>query len=291
MTTRTVQLRELLLGIEGLALLRHLYDGTDEEARERLAEIRRILADEALAGGEATSEADARTGYRAWSERYDEPGNPLIAMEQPIVWSLLEALPVGRALDLACGTGRHAKRLAALGHRVTGIDLTPEMLQRAAQSVPGATFREGDVRQIPAGDREFDVVVCGLALAHVPDLHAAVAEIARVLADGGTAIVSVLHPFLAHLGWHAPFADREGRRRFVREHAHAHADYLAAFRSAGLGVRDCIEPVLAVEHLREKRRAFRHAPAATIAAYEGVPGVLVWCVGHGHGHGHGHGGA
>jgi SAM-dependent methyltransferase len=276
--TRHVRLRELLIGIEGLALLRRLYDGTDEEAERRIDEVRRILDDEAFAAGEATGEADARSGYERWSLRYDEPGNPLIAIEQPVVWRLLEAIAPGRALDLACGTGRHARRLVELGHRVEGVDLTPEMLRLAAQNVPQASFREGDLRAIPAPSGAFDLVVCGLALAHVPDLPGAVAELARVLRVGGIAIVSVLHPFLAHLGWHAPFEDDAGQRRFVREHAHEHADYFDAFRRAGLGVHDCLEPRLGESQLREKRRAFRHAPEATIAAYEGLPGALVWRV-------------
>jgi hypothetical protein len=41
--TRNVRLSELLVGIEGLALLRHLYDGTDEAADRRIEEARRIL--------------------------------------------------------------------------------------------------------------------------------------------------------------------------------------------------------------------------------------------------------
>jgi SAM-dependent methyltransferase len=276
--TRHVRLRELLIGVEGLALLRRLYDGTDEEAALRIAEVRRIVGDETFAAGEATGESDARTGYMHWSTRYDEPGNPMIALEQPVVWGLLDGIAPGHALDLACGTGRHARRLVELGHRVEGIDLTPEMLRRAAENVPEARFREGDLRRIPLPSGELDLVVCGLALAHVPDLGGAVAELARVLRAGGIAIVSVLHPMLAHLGWHAPFEDEDGRRRFVREHPHGHADYFAAFDRAGLQVRACLEPRLRLEHVREKRRAFRHAPEATLAAYEGLPGALVWSV-------------
>ena len=276
--TRHVSLRELLLGVEGLALLRRLYDCTDEEAARRVAEVRRVLDDEAFAAGEATGEADARSGYTRWSARYDEPGNPLIAIEEPVVWRMLEGIAPGRALDLACGTGRHARRLVELGHRVEGIDLTPEMLEHAAKNVPAASFREGDLREVPAASGEHDLVVCGLALAHVPDLQRAVAELARVLRTGGIAIVSVLHPMLAQLGWHAPFEDAEGRRRFVREHPHGHADYFDAFRRAGLRVIDCVEPRLGLAELQQKRRAYRHAPEATIAAYEGLPGALVWKV-------------
>jgi hypothetical protein len=88
--------------------------------------------------------------------------------------------------------------------------------------------------------------------------------------------VSVLHPFQAHLGWHAPFADATGKRGFVREHPHTHADYLKAFRSASLDVRNCVEPELKADQVRTKQRAFRHIPEATMQAYLGLPGVLVW---------------
>jgi SAM-dependent methyltransferase len=275
---RHVRLNELLVGIEGLALLRHLYDGSDEDAGQRLTEVRRLLDDEQFANAEPTSEADPLAGYRAWSETYDEPGNPIVALEQPVVWSLIETAPPGRALDAACGTGRHARRLVELGHDVTGVDLTPEMLQRAAGRVPEARFIEGNLRGLPAEDAAFDLVVCGLALSHLPQLGPPVGELARVLRPGGRMVISVLHPFQAHLGWHAPFSDGRGERAFVREHPHTHADFLDGFRAAGLTLTDCVEPRLGPEHVRAKRRAFERIPAAVTAAYAGLPGVLVWAL-------------
>lgn len=273
---RRVRLRELLIGVEGLALLRHLYDGRDDAADQRLAEVRRLLDDEAFAPTELTSEADPSTGYRSWSESYDEPGNPIVGLEEPVVRSLLDSLPRGQALDAACGTGRHARHLVDQGHEVLGVDLSPEMLHRAAENVPEARFLEGDLRDIPAQDEHFDHAVCGLALGHLADLDAGVGELARVLKPGGRLVVSVLHPFQAHLGWQAPFSDARGERSFVREHTHTHADYLEAFRSASLHVRACVEPELNADQARAKRRAFRHIPEATIQAYVGLPGVLVW---------------
>jgi ubiquinone/menaquinone biosynthesis C-methylase UbiE len=113
-----------------------------------------------------------------------------------------------------------------------GIDISPEMLGRAERDVPEATFHPADLRALPFADQEYDLVVCGLALAHLAELSGTVGELARVLRPGGRLVVSVLHPFLAHLGWHAPFADAEGRRRFVCEDPHAHAEYFAGFRAA-----------------------------------------------------------
>jgi SAM-dependent methyltransferase len=273
---RNVRLRELLVGIEGLALLRHLYDGSDDDADQRLVEVRKLLDDEAFSAAEPTSEAGAKDGYRSWAARYDEPGNPIIALEEPAVWSLVDPLPSGRALDAACGTGRHARHLLESGHDVVGIDLTPEMLNRARKALPDAVFLEADLLKIPAANDRFDLIVCGLALAHVADLDAAIRELARVLRSGGHLIISVLHPFQAFLGWHAPFEDEHGRRRFVREHTHTHADYLAAFWSVDLHLRHCIEPKLTAAEVAAKRRAFRDIPAATLAAYNHMPAVLVW---------------
>ena len=93
---RHVRLRELLVGVEGLALLRHLYDGTDDEADRRLAEVRSLLDDGAVSAAEVTREADPKTGYRSWSSRYDEPGNPIIDLEEPVVRALIDSLPPGR---------------------------------------------------------------------------------------------------------------------------------------------------------------------------------------------------
>jgi SAM-dependent methyltransferase len=273
---RHVRVRELLVGVEGLALLRHLYDGTDGTADRRLAEVRDILDDDRFLAEAKIREADARDGYREWSVSYDEPGNPIIALEQPALWSLLDSVPPGRALDAACGTGRHAGHLVALGHGVLGIDITPEMLERARSNVPEASFMHGDLLAVPATGEEFDVVVCGLALSHLEDVDGAVRELARVLRPGGHMFISVLHPFQTHLGWHAPFTNAGGERGFVREHPHSHGDYLRAFRLAGLEARDCREPALSIEHVRAKRRAFEHVPQAAIDAYVGLPGVLVW---------------
>jgi SAM-dependent methyltransferase len=275
-SSRYLRLRELLIGIEGLALLRHLYDGPAADGEARLREIRRLLDDDAFSSGEEMTEADPRAGYARWGARYDEPGNPIIALEEPAVQSLVAGVAPGRVLDAACGTGRHTRYLIARGHEVVGIDITPEMLERALSSVPEASFLRADLNSIPIEDGHFDLVVCGLALGHVEDLGAAVGELARVLRGGGGMVISVLHPVQSHLGWHAPFEDADGRRRFVRENSHSHGDYLAAFRSAGLTVLGCLEPELGPEHAVAKRRAFEHVPDAVRAAYAGLPGVLVW---------------
>src|SRR5438874_2613245 len=205
---RNIHLRELLVGIEGLALLRRLLVGDDEEATARIAEVRRLVdeaGDAAFGLSAAAPELGVRDGYAAWSATYDEPGNPLIGVEQPAVWAVLDAARPGRALDAACGTGRHARRLADRGHRVVGVDGSPEMLARAQAQVPEGHFSQGDLRDLPLPSDAFDVVVCALAFDHVADLAQPVAELARVLRPGGRLVVSDVHPVLTSIGVAAYF--------------------------------------------------------------------------------------
>ncbi len=90
-----------------------------------------------------------------------------------------------RALDLACGTGDIALAVAARGARVTGLDITPRMLQLATGKSRAATFLAGDMTSLPFRSQSFDVVTTGYGLRNVPDLTTAIDEIARVLRPGG----------------------------------------------------------------------------------------------------------
>jgi ubiquinone/menaquinone biosynthesis C-methylase UbiE len=114
----------------------------------------------------------------------------------------------GEAVDLGCGPGHLAVKLAQLatGLRVTGLDLSDEMLAqaegRARQAGLGdrVSFRQGDVAQIPFPDGSLDLVVSTLSLHHWRDPVAVLDEIARVLRPGGAYLIFDLRRDLA-----APF--------------------------------------------------------------------------------------
>jgi SAM-dependent methyltransferase len=276
---RHIRLRELLVGVEGLALLRRMFDGGDEAADARLAEVCRIVdpaSDGVFDQGTEVPELDVTAGYGRWSTTYDAPGNPVIAVEQPSVWSLLEASPPGLALDAACGTGRHTRRLAELGHRVIGVDTTPEMLHRARAAVPRARLARGDLSNLPLRSASVDLAVCSLAMDHAPDLSGPVAELARVVRPGGRLVISDVHPVLSALGVAAYFVAADGSSGFVRNHRHLHSEYLDAFALAGLEVRRCLEPRFGPAEVAAQAIAMRFVPDAASAAYHGLPGVLVW---------------
>ena len=105
-----------------------------------------------------------------------------------------------RVLDVACGTGVVAVTATRLGAEVTGLDLTPELLDVARDNATTAgvsvSWHEGDVEQLPFPDGGFDVVVSQFGHIFAPRPDVAVAEMLRVLKPGGTIAFSTWPPEL-----------------------------------------------------------------------------------------------
>jgi SAM-dependent methyltransferase len=108
-----------------------------------------------------------------------------------------------RVLDMGCGAGRHAFGLYRRGTDVVAFDQDADELSgvadmfaamRAAGEVPEgaeADVKQGDALSLPFADGEFDRVVAAEVLEHIPDDHAAIAELVRVVRPGGTVAVTV----------------------------------------------------------------------------------------------------
>ena len=101
-------------------------------------------------------------------------------------------------LDVACGTGVVAVTAARLGAQATGLDLTPELLERARENAALANvsidFHEGDVEKLPFDDSEFDIVLSQYGHMFAPRPDVAIAEMLRVLRPGGTIAFSTWPP-------------------------------------------------------------------------------------------------
>jgi SAM-dependent methyltransferase len=103
-------------------------------------------------------------------------------------------------LDVGCGTGVVAVTAARAGLRVTGLDLTPELLQRARENstIAGVEvdWHEGDVEELPFADGAFEAVVSQFAHMFAPRADVALKEMLRVLKPGGTIAFSTWPPEL-----------------------------------------------------------------------------------------------
>jgi SAM-dependent methyltransferase len=122
------------------------------------------------------------------------------------------APPDSRVLEVGCGPGRLSIPLARLGLEVTGLDLDPAMIERAASNAERAFDRDdrrpsfvvGDAASLAFPDGSFDVVVSTMSMHHWDDPRAGLAEISRVLRVDGRALVWDLRPGVVPLHAHVP---------------------------------------------------------------------------------------
>jgi len=151
-----------------------------------------------------------RDGYDRWAGVYDHESNPLVALEGPKVRALIGEARGISALDLGCGTGRHAIWLASAGARVTAVDFSEGMLAQARRKAGAqrVEFIVHDLHEpLPFDAGTFDLVVSGLVLEHIRELAPFFCEARRVLKAGGRAVVSNMHPAMFLRGTQARFTD------------------------------------------------------------------------------------
>ena len=104
-----------------------------------------------------------------------------------------------RILDLGCGEGGYARKLAEAGARVTAVDCSEAAIRYArSQAAQEQLSIEHHLRNsndlFGLADAAFDAVLCSMMLMDVEDLTGTLDEIVRVLKPGGQVFVSMLHP-------------------------------------------------------------------------------------------------
>ena len=135
--------------------------------------------------------------HRLWAATYDTTPNPLLALEARLLAPMLPVVEGRTVIDVASGTGRWARHLAAAGARVIAVDLCPEMLHRAPRPAVIA-----DALKLPFGSAAADLVLCAFALGYMAHC---LPELRRITRPGGTVIASDMHPDAIHRGWSRSF--------------------------------------------------------------------------------------
>lgn len=268
--------------MEGLAIARNLFSGSEESVRKRVDEIREII--EALDNPGSVENRSVQTreltvaeGYDRWASTYDEVTNTLTEVEHRELLDIVGSIPPGNAVDACCGSGRVSKILSNLGHNVRGFDQSEAMLALARKKNAGIPFDTavlGDGNIAPRGDS--DLVTCCFALTHCRSLSLAIHEIAGLLRPGGTAVISDIHPFFLALDSQSFFNAGDDSSPWVRNHLHHFSDYLQAFSISGLKIVECreVRPNVGEGPMQSLAGILR--PEAAKAAYLGLPTVVIW---------------
>ncbi|MGD9531098.1 methyltransferase domain-containing protein [Pseudonocardia sp.] len=192
------------------------------------------------------------------AERYEAEFVPSLFAPLAVRLVAFAGITAGdRVLDVGCGTGIVARTAADRGGAATGLDLNEAMLAVARRLRPDLDWHRGDAAALPFPDGSFDVTLCQSVLMFVPEPAAALREMARVTAPGGTVAVQV---------WGSPQSQRGFRplAEAVARHAGADAVDLVStyFRLGDLDalVRQCDDAGLAVTGV-ETSEVTLHAPS------------------------------
>ncbi len=195
---------------------------------------------------------EPRAAYALWAPSYPaQAHNPVMQAEQRAMLGLMPATLHGQAvLDIGCGSGRymlHALRRDAA--QVTGVDLSPHMLQRAGAELVAlhadapVALVQGSLAALPLPDARADLTVCGLVVGHLENLERSLAELRRVTRPGGTLLCSDVHPIGHALGWRRDFKSG-GLSYAVRHTRHLYSHWHAACAALGLRIERVLEPML-----------------------------------------------
>ncbi|SER88238.1 Methyltransferase domain-containing protein [Streptomyces qinglanensis] len=215
---------------------------------------------------------DVATGYGRWVSTYED------TVEDVMDLALLAELTVPtwsgarRTADLGCGTGRTGAWLRQRGVTGTldGVDLTPQMLERARARGAHDRLQEGDVRATGLESGAYDLVISSLIDEHLPDLRPYYREARRLAAPGAHCVVVAFHPhFIMASGMPTHFTDASGEDIAIETHVHLLSDHVAAGLGAGWRLVEMREGIVDERWLARKPKwaTFRNHP---------VSAALVW---------------
>lgn len=170
------------------------------DAAANLSQLRPDTA-EAVALNDAVREAwDQNAAF--WDERMGEGNQFQRELVGPTTERLLEVQTGERVLDLACGNGVFARRMAQLGAAVVACDFSPQMIAQARQRITPESERidyrvvdatdETQLRALGAGD--FDAAVCSMAFHDIATLDPLMRALRDLLRPGGRFVFSMTHP-------------------------------------------------------------------------------------------------
>ncbi|WP_454336946.1 class I SAM-dependent methyltransferase [Streptomyces glaucescens] len=186
-------------------------------------------------GGTVTDgdrQPDAAAAFDALGVAYEKAFAGSEAHRASLEWLLERLAPGSRVLDVGSGTGRPtAETLAAAGHRVLGVDLSPVMVELAARQVPDADFQRADILELPLTDGSYDAVCVYFSLLQMSRAQQSelVGRLVRALRPGG-------HMVLATVPLDVEGVDAVFMGQPVRVTSFAAGDFTALADAAGLTV-------------------------------------------------------
>lgn len=196
---------------------------------------------------------DVRAGYGEWAATYEDTVLDVMDLRLLDRLGAVDWNAIDGAVDLGCGTGRTGAWLRNAGvGAVDGIDLTPEMLNRAQARDAHRRLELGDVTATPFQGAAYDLAVSSLVDEHLPALPGLYGEARRLIRPGGRFVLVGYHPHFLMFGIPGHFDRADGQSVGVESHVHLTSDHIAAGLGAGFTLLEMIEGIVDEEWVAEK---------------------------------------
>ena len=201
---------------------------------------------------------EPRQAYEYWAPSYDSTPNPLLALEERCLSTVMMSLFDKDVVDLGCGTGRWLQKLETVAPRsLTGVDSSRAMLAAAVEKCrPSTRFFCADCTRTPLPEHATDFVLASFVLSYIQDLDAFAREVARIARRGATVLISDVHPNARAYGWRRTF-QAAGSLYEIATHTHTLNDVVDGMAQAGCRLEAMSEPCFGQEEAHIFRQAGR----------------------------------
>ena len=190
------------------------------------------------------------TNARWWDDRIGDGNDFQTLLIEPATERLLDVAAGDVILDIACGAGRFARRMAELGAYVDAFDQSVRFIERARERTPENTAVEYHVLDaaeeeavLTLGEHRFDKAVCTMGLMDMPEINPLFTALPRVLKPGGIFVFSVTHPCFHSAGVQrfAEMYEEEAGRHIINTGVKV-SSYLTPFAKKTEGIIGQPEP-------------------------------------------------
>ena len=180
-----------------------------------------------------------------WADYIGEGNQFQLEIVNPPTERLLDLKPGERVLDVACGNGPFARRMAQAGAEVVAFDFSERFIawarRRSAETGDNIEYHVLDATDeaqlLTLGERRFEAAVCNMALMDMTTIDPLLAALARLLKPGGRFVFSVMHPCFNSTAMRFTAEQHEQGGEVITTYAVKVTDYLGLAPAKGLGIR------------------------------------------------------
>lgn len=186
---------------------------------------------------------NVRKAYNSWAKQYDTNQNKTRDIEAIALRETLKGHNFINCLEIGCGTGKNTQWLLTISNRITAIDFSEEMLEKAKAKINSGmvNFQNADIKkQWTFADSKYDLVTFSLVLEHIKEIDDIMRKVSAVISPQGYVYIGELHPFKQYTGTKARF-DSEAGVQIVECYNHNISDFTQSALENGFELIDINE--------------------------------------------------